>query len=169
MQNKVTVEVDGRRWHQVLNFNDSHHTDRHYVLEIDEDGRTVLVFGDGEHGARLPTDTRNVTVTYRSSKKYSGVKLIQGQVVLDDDWNEQPVSPFRHCCIYRGTVVSNEDPNARMRVQVQVPQVLDQQAVWALPCTPVGGSVVPPVGTMVWVMFEAGDPSRPVWMGTVMG
>lgn len=169
MRTKVTVEVDGRRWRQVLTLETSRPHDLHYVLETDDGGRTILVFGDGEHGARLPASTRGVTVTYSSSKMYSGVKLTQGPVVLDDDWNQQPEAPTRYCCLYRGEVVGNEGPAARMRLKVQVPQVLGHQTVWAMPCTPVGGSAVPPVGAIVWVMFEEGDLSRPVWMGTMGG
>ena len=37
--------------------------------------------------------------------------------------------------------------------------------IWALPCVPPGLELMPKVGDVVWVEFEAGDPSYPVWMG----
>jgi phage gp45-like len=67
--------------------------------------------------------------------------------------------------IYRGVVMSTEDSLRRGRVQVQVPGVSGAAVAWALPCQPVGHPVAPKVGSGVWVMFEGGDPSRPVWMG----
>jgi uncharacterized protein involved in type VI secretion and phage assembly len=38
--------------------------------------------------------------------------------------------------------------------------------VIARPCFPYGHFFVPPPGTKVWVEFEAGDPSYPLWVGT---
>jgi hypothetical protein len=72
--------------------------------------------------------------------------------------------------IYRGTVVNAADPTARGRVQVRVPAVPGGQTQWAPVCRPFGavpggatGSAS--VGRDVWVMFEAGDPARPVVLG----
>lgn len=67
--------------------------------------------------------------------------------------------------IYRGVVMSTEDSLRHGRVQVQVPAVSGTALAWALPCQPAGHPEVPKVGSGVWVMFEGGDPSRPVWMG----
>lgn len=71
---------------------------------------------------------------------------------------------------YRGVVVDNRDPTWRGRLQVKVPAVMGEQAVWALPCTPYAGREVgffalPEVDVGVWVEFEAGDPSYPIWVG----
>ena len=72
---------------------------------------------------------------------------------------------------YRGLVTDNNDPIQAGRVQVSVPEVLGSiDTGWALPCTPYAGNgsglyVLPPVGAPVWVEFEAGDPSRPIWSG----
>ena len=76
----------------------------------------------------------------------------------------------RHFGKYRGTVVSNADEEGRCRLKVKVPAVLKQEAVWALPCVPYAGDGVgfvslPPEGAGVWVEFEGGDPSFPVWTG----
>src|SRR5690606_19991990 len=75
---------------------------------------------------------------------------------------------------YRGLVVDNADPTDRGRLQVKVPAVLGDEAVWALPCVPYAGAGVgfyalPEAGTAIWVEFEAGDPSFPVWTGCFWG
>ncbi|MFE4513457.1 phage baseplate assembly protein V [Kitasatospora sp. NPDC056783] len=76
---------------------------------------------------------------------------------------------------YRGTVVNNVDPMGIGRIQAQVPDVLgDNTSSWALPCFPVAGSgmghyAVPPVGAGVWVEFEQGDRSYPIWTGCWYG
>lgn len=71
---------------------------------------------------------------------------------------------------YRGTVTDNDDPTGRGRLEVLVPAVMGKQPVWALPCVPYAGDnmglyMVPEPGTGVWVEFEAGDPSYPIWVG----
>ncbi|KWX02081.1 baseplate assembly protein [Carbonactinospora thermoautotrophica] len=83
--------------------------------------------------------------------------------------------PVRYLGKYRGTVVNNVDPMRLGRIQVQVPDVLgDTPSSWAMPCLPVAGPgmgqyVVPPVGAGVWVEFEQGDPSYPIWTGCWYG
>ena len=72
---------------------------------------------------------------------------------------------------FRGKVVNNADPLHQGRLQALVPDVLGvQPSGWALPCAPYAGPqaglyAIPPVGANVWVEFEAGDPSRPIWVG----
>jgi uncharacterized protein involved in type VI secretion and phage assembly len=71
---------------------------------------------------------------------------------------------------YRGTVTDNADPTNRGRLKVKVPSVLGTVESWAMPCVPYAGKKVgfyslPENGTGVWVEFEAGDPSYPIWSG----
>ncbi len=68
---------------------------------------------------------------------------------------------------YRGTVVSNMDPQQLGRLQVSVPDVSGVvPSPWALPCLPPGGlPAMPDVGDAVWVEFEQGDSDHPVWCG----
>jgi uncharacterized protein involved in type VI secretion and phage assembly len=71
---------------------------------------------------------------------------------------------------YRGLVKDNRDPSGRGRLKVVVDAVMGDQEVWALPCTPYAGSnmglyAIPEPNTVVWVEFEAGDPSYPIWVG----
>lgn len=75
---------------------------------------------------------------------------------------------------YRGKVVDNDDPARQGRLKVSVPAVLGTLNLWAMPCVPYAGPQVgfyclPPVGAGVWVEFEGGDPSYPVWVGCFWG
>lgn len=75
---------------------------------------------------------------------------------------------------YRGTVSDNADPGKLARLKVQVPAVLGTLETWAMPCVPyagpsVGMHMLPPVGAGVWVEFEGGDVSYPVWVGCFWG
>lgn len=94
--------------------------------------------------------------------------------------------------IYRGTVASSADPTGKSRLQVRVPQLNGTGVFpWALPCFPFltqqpeliascpAGAVsgrtkkitlrLPRTNDPVWVMFENGDPAKPVWLGTWLG
>jgi len=68
--------------------------------------------------------------------------------------------------IYRGTAMNTADPMMRGRIQVSVPSVAGGGGTnWAEACRDFKSTSTPPVGTTVWVMFEGGDVSRPVWVG----
>jgi len=71
---------------------------------------------------------------------------------------------------YPGVVVDNADPENRGRLKVNVPDVMTDQGIWAQACVPYAGDgvgfyAVPPTGATVWVEFQAGDPSHPIWVG----
>src|SRR5690348_1377613 len=76
---------------------------------------------------------------------------------------------------YRALVSDVDDPEKLGRIRAKVPEVLgDVESPWALPCVPYAGEsvgfyAIPPVGAGVWIEFEAGDPSRPVWTGAWWG
>lgn len=74
-----------------------------------------------------------------------------------------------HPGIHRAVVVDDCDPEQLRRLKVQVPGVYgDGESSWASACVPAGSRRQPKVGSGVWVMFEGGDPARPVWMGVVV-
>ncbi len=72
---------------------------------------------------------------------------------------------------YRGIVSSNQDPQNLGRIRANVPEVLNEvESGWALPCVPyagerIGSYLIPPEGSGVWIEFEAGNVSRPIWSG----
>lgn len=161
----VELQIDGEAWHRVGSLDASGPDDRHFVASTDENGATTVRFGDGEHGARLPATADRVVTAYRPAKRFVAVVQQQGRVIVDRDWPDGSPVTDRLCGVYRGVVTNDVDPASQARVQVRVLAVLGSQPLWALPCRPVGGAAVPTVGASVWVAFEGGDPSRPVWMG----
>jgi uncharacterized protein involved in type VI secretion and phage assembly len=86
-----------------------------------------------------------------------------------------PQQPVRYYGKYRGIVSDNDDPNRLGRIRARVQELLgDVQSGWALPCAPYAGDgegqfTVPPVGAGVWIEFESGDLSRPIWSGCWWG
>jgi uncharacterized protein involved in type VI secretion and phage assembly len=70
---------------------------------------------------------------------------------------------------YRGTVT--EVDAGTFRIKAKVPAVLqDQDSGWCMPCVPYAGGDVgfvflPEVGAGVWIEFEGGDVSYPIWTG----
>lgn len=68
----VEIRVDGVRWDRVTSLFTAGPLDRVYTLELDDDGSTVVGFGDGRRGARLPTGTENVRATYREGIGLAG-------------------------------------------------------------------------------------------------
>ena len=68
--------------------------------------------------------------------------------------------------LYRAVVVANNDPLLRRRLLVEAPAVFGDVAQWAEACMPYRSRATPTPGTAVWIMFEEGDASRPVWVGT---
>jgi uncharacterized protein involved in type VI secretion and phage assembly len=78
---------------------------------------------------------------------------------------------------YPGVVTDVQDPLEIGRLRARVPAVLGEQleAGWALPAAPFGGGkdrgmlFLPEVGDTVWIEFEAGDVSRPIWTGAFWG
>ncbi len=78
---------------------------------------------------------------------------------------------------YRATVTDNLDPKNLGRIKLKVPELLgdDNETGWALPCLPYGGFnesgffFIPEINSNVWVEFEGGNLSYPIWTGTWWG
>lgn len=61
----LEILVDGERWAEVDSLAESGPEDRHYVVERREGEPMAVLFGDGRHGAKLPTGRNNVQARYR--------------------------------------------------------------------------------------------------------
>ena len=61
----LAINVNNIQWHLVENLQQSLASDHHYTLRYNHDGSTTAYFGDGQHGARLPSGQENVQASYR--------------------------------------------------------------------------------------------------------
>ena len=70
---------------------------------------------------------------------------------------------------YRGSVTDVDADT--LRIKAKVPSVLGESKTgWCMPCVPyagpdVGFAFLPEVGSGVWIEFESGDVSYPIWTG----
>lgn len=75
---------------------------------------------------------------------------------------------------YRGIVVEALKGDDLGKLTVSVPAVLGDEQLTAWPCVPFAGPdhgfvAIPEAGDGVWIEFESGDPSQPIWVGCWWG
>ena len=61
----LSVRVNGILWTEVPSFYGTGAQDEVYIIRQNEDNASIVTFGDGTTGARLPRGVGNVTATYR--------------------------------------------------------------------------------------------------------
>jgi hypothetical protein len=66
------LRVNNVRWHEVPTLYGRGNTERIYTARRNDDGKTIIRFGDGITGARLPTGTDNVRAIYRKGIGVAG-------------------------------------------------------------------------------------------------
>lgn len=69
----LEIWVDGVRWCELPSLYEAGPFARVYVVRIDDDAKATVIFGDGQHGARLPTGQENVHARYRSGIGRDGI------------------------------------------------------------------------------------------------
>ena len=62
----LVVRVNDIQWHETDSLAGLLSTDRSFITKTDDDGKTTVIFGNGQHGARLPTGQENVKAVYRN-------------------------------------------------------------------------------------------------------
>lgn len=72
-QSSLEVRVNGVLWSEASGLIDQAPASETYILQITDDGKTNVVFGDGEHGARLPSGVENVGAKYRTGIGSTGM------------------------------------------------------------------------------------------------
>lgn len=96
---ELEVRVDGILWQRVETFFSSEPDDRVYVVREDEAGNSLVQFGDGKSGTRLPSGMGNVRARYRTGSAAHG-HLKTGKTpqakdrlqLLGKVWMPQPVT-----------------------------------------------------------------------------
>ncbi|MGE5859102.1 MAG: hypothetical protein ACM34J_01015 [Ignavibacteria bacterium] len=61
----LQIYVDDLLWKEVTNFFRVTPVDQVYIVRQDDKGDSIVIFGDGEHGARLPSGVNNIIANYR--------------------------------------------------------------------------------------------------------
>ncbi|HXV81014.1 MAG TPA: putative baseplate assembly protein, partial [Candidatus Binatia bacterium] len=62
----LKVYVNDVQWHESETLVGLNGTDRRFVTQTDDEGKTAVIFGNGKEGARLPTGIENVRAVYRN-------------------------------------------------------------------------------------------------------
>lgn len=65
MASTLEVRVNELRWQEVDFLHGRGPDDQVYITRTDDEGRTIVQFGDGQTGSRLPTGQENVQAAYR--------------------------------------------------------------------------------------------------------
>lgn len=79
----LEIRVDGLLWQEAPRFTAPGPGERAYTVKLDENGSATVQFGDGAHGARLPTGSGNVEARYRVGLGTAGnVKAEQISMLL---------------------------------------------------------------------------------------
>jgi hypothetical protein len=70
------------------------------------------------------------------------------------------------------TALGENDQGVPCCIKAKVPGIYhdDEESPWALPCVPFAGDseglvYLPKIGAHVWIEFQAGDISQPIWVG----
>jgi predicted phage baseplate assembly protein len=64
-ESTLAVRVNEIQWHEADNLAFLGPKDRKFITQTDNDDQVTTIFGNGEHGARVPTGTANIKAVYR--------------------------------------------------------------------------------------------------------
>jgi hypothetical protein len=91
-ESTLQVRINQVLWKETDSLADLTPLDRKYVTRIDDENNTKIIFGNGEHGSRLPTGQENVTAIYRSGiGKVGNVKAEQITLLITKPLNVKEV------------------------------------------------------------------------------
>jgi hypothetical protein len=96
-ESTLKVFVNDLQWRETDALAELGPAERKFVTRTDDDGKTTVIFGNGEHGARLPTGTENIRAVYRNGiGKAGNVKAEQvSQLVTRPLGVKEVVNPLR--------------------------------------------------------------------------
>jgi PKD repeat protein len=77
----LAVYVNDVRWKEADSLDTLAPTDREFVTKTDDSDKTTVIFGNGQHGARLPTGPANIRAEYRNGIGRPG-NVQAGQISL---------------------------------------------------------------------------------------
>jgi hypothetical protein len=65
-ESTLYVQVNDVEWHETDSLADLGPTDRNFIMRTDDEGKTTIIFGNGQRGARPPTGIENIKAVYRN-------------------------------------------------------------------------------------------------------
>ncbi len=65
-ESTLKVYVNDVQWDEADNPAELAPTDREFITKTDDEGKTTVIFGNGQRGARLPTGIENIRTQYRN-------------------------------------------------------------------------------------------------------
>ncbi|KXX69131.1 NPCBM/NEW2 domain-containing protein [Flammeovirga sp. SJP92] len=92
LSHDFTVSIDGEEWTEVLNFDNSTATDKHFVITDSKEG--TFVFGDGVNGA-IPESLGDVIVDYTTgphagfSAYYDAMKAVDPSITVVSSYEHE--------------------------------------------------------------------------------
>lgn len=99
LDGSMEVYVDGELWTEVENFLASRATGKHYRVDLGEDDRATVIFGDGVTGKIPPAGVGNIEADYRWGANENGntgsntiVKDKSGLTYIKSVYNPRPAS-----------------------------------------------------------------------------
>ncbi len=75
------VRVNEVEWRETDSLAPLGPADRNFITRTDDEGKTTVIFGDGQHGARPPTGQENLRALYRNGIGKAG-NVKAGQISL---------------------------------------------------------------------------------------
>lgn len=146
VRSTLRVWVDGVEWTEVPSFFGAGPHDPVFVVRQDDDGSSIVRFGDGKRGARLPTGVDNVVASYRFgagakmppagsitqlAKPVAGVKSVVSPTPAMGGADAEPASSLRELAprsaLLLGRAISIEDMEVAASL---VPGVITARADW---------------------------------------
>jgi hypothetical protein len=183
-QSTLTIRADGLEWRNVKSFFGYGPSDKVYTVHHDDAQNTIITFGDGVRGSRLPSGVKNVVADYRfgagaaappanhikqlasAVKGLRGVKSpIAAQAGKDADTAEELRSNAPRNALLLGRAVSAADFEALTR---DSPGVIQARAQWLwIPSQMQAGIVVHYIGeanesSIGDTLRAQADPSLPI-------
>jgi len=161
VESTLKVVVNGMEWHEIRNLAFAGASDRSFVTATDDSGKTSVTFGDGVHGARVPTGIENIVATYRNGIGAPGnVRANQVSLLATKPLGVKDViNPL--------AATGGADPETRDQARRNVPLAVlaldrlvsvEDYADFARTFGGVGKAMSVKLGSQVWVtMAGAGD------------
>jgi hypothetical protein len=161
-EKRVQLVIDGEIWLQVPDFGESTPFDRHFVIKQLPNGHEIFIFGNGKKGVQPSQRYKLFESQYRIEKASEDDLIPQPKLN-----GKKPKKILKG--IYRAVVISNEDPESKMKVQVKIDAIPEMGLLWAAPIVPLKENerILPVVGDLVWISFREGDPNQPLWLGKI--